>query len=59
MKKKIKDLTREEVDKICNKYVSCDRCPFELLNCSDLRIYLKFQNHLKMLEQEIEVNENE
>lgn len=58
MKKKVKDLTREEVDKICNKYViSCDGCPFELLDCSDLRIYLKFQNHLKMLEQEIEVDE--
>ena len=55
MKKKIKDLTREEVDKICNKYVSCDGCPFELLNCRDLRNYLKFQDHLRILEQEIEV----
>ena len=58
MKKKVKDLTREEFDKICSKYVSsCNGCPFEpLYNCRTLREYLRFQDHLKMLEQEIEVD---
>ena len=58
MKKKIKDLTREEFDKICEKYDnSCYGCPFKhLYNCRDLRDYLKSQDHLKMLEEEIEVD---
>lgn len=61
MKKKVKDLTREEFDKICDKYnVSCDGCPFQpIYHCRDLRNYLKFQDHLRMLEQEIEVLEND
>lgn len=29
MKKKIKDLTREERNKLCNKYDDCSHCPFK------------------------------
>lgn len=58
MKKKAKDLTREEFDKICDKYIiSCCGCPFNHMHhCRDLRNYLKFQDQLRMLEQEIEVD---
>ena len=61
MKKKVKDLTLEEFDKICSKYDdSCNGCPFKPLNdCEDLRDYLESQDYLRMLEQEIEVDENE
>lgn len=61
MKKKVKDLTREEFDKICSKYVSsCNGCPFQrVYHCRDLRAYLRFQDHLRMLEQEIEVDGDE
>lgn len=29
MKKKLKDFTEEEIDKICDKYIDCKGCPFE------------------------------
>ena len=30
MKKKIKDLTHEEREKICEKHPNCDDCPFDI-----------------------------
>lgn len=61
MKKKVKDLTREEFEKICGKYDdSCNGCPFNHLeSCEDLKDYLSYQDILKTLEQEIEVNYDE
>ena len=60
MKKKAKDLTREEFDNICSKYDdSCNGCPFKPYDCEDLRDYLISQDYLRMLEQEIEVDEDE
>lgn len=60
MKKKIKDLTIEEIVKICNtirkKYGSCFRCPFyELLDNSGLCICSDFK---KCLNEKIEVEED-
>lgn len=61
MKKKVKDLTREEFDNICDKYDnSCDGCPFEHLhNCRDLRDYLTSREWVKFLSREIEVDGDE
>ena len=33
MKKKIKDLTIEEIKKICRKYMDCEACPLDLSPC--------------------------
>lgn len=60
MKKKVKDLTREEFDKICSKYDnSCNGCPLKPLDCEDLLEYLISKDHLRMPEQEIEVDGDE
>ena len=64
MKKKIKDLTIEEYDNICdNAGTCCKCCPFEefdrLYDCRTIKDYIKQRELNKMLEQEIEVKENE
>lgn len=56
MKKKIKDLTVEEVEKICDKQTDCDNCPLDIPSCricmKDITIY-----NIGFLEKEIEVEE--
>ena len=50
MKKKIKDLTLEEFDKICEKYDFCDDCPFyvgEGICLIDLALIWKNKNKNK------------
>lgn len=61
MKKKIKDLTREEFEKICNKYGdTCKDCPFRWMkDCLELEYYLKTKDIEKALEQEIEVEDSD
>jgi hypothetical protein len=61
MKKKIKDMTREEFKKMCDKYdSSCTGCPLSWMNdCFGLRDYLKAHEMEKALEQEIEVEDDE
>lgn len=64
-KKKIKDLTEEDVDKICDKYGECNKkCPLYTLplldccsNCYETIQELKKQH--KKLKKEIKVEENE
>lgn len=57
MKKKVKNLTRNEFKKICNTYDdNCKGCPFAWMkDCLELEYYLKTQDIDKALEQEIEV----
>ena len=65
MKKKIKDLTLEEFDKICDKYfiyniwenVECPNCPFNNKECTNIRIYLCIRDKYD-LEQEMEVGDD-
>lgn len=61
MKKKVKDLTREEFDKICAKQdSSCCGCTFnQIHNCRSLRDYLTSREWVKFLNQEIEVDGDE
>ena len=61
MKKKIKDFTREEFKKMCEKYDdTCEGCPLSWMsNCFDLRDYLKAHKMEKVLDQEIEVEDDE
>lgn len=61
MKKKIKDLTLEEIDKICNN-TGCGRCP--LFFCEDCHYNNVCLNEdlgglYSFLNKEIEVEENE
>lgn len=57
MKKRIKDLTLEESNKICDKYKDCSVC---VLGSLDLyRIDCKWLSLDGYGEQEIEVEENE
>lgn len=63
MKKKIKDLTFEEFETICNKNLNldndCKNCPFkDLHSCISIRTYLavKEENYLN---KEIEVDLDE
>lgn len=60
MKKKIKDMTREEFNEMCSKYPSnCEECPVNWMHdCGALRDYLKAHEIEKALEQEIEVEED-
>ena len=52
IKKKIKDLTQEECEKICKEYSSCVYCPLlETIKCVEYRE--------ESLEVEIEVKEND
>ena len=55
MKKKIKDLTWEEANKICDKQHSCSMCP---LYC-DIELCLKDLMAEEKLEQEIEVEDDD
>lgn len=57
-KKKIKDLTIEETEKICSKY-DCRKCPLSLnqyKNCMKNVIY-NLNNFKEYLEKEIEVED--
>jgi len=59
MKKKIKDLTDEECQKICDKYHNCDICPlYGIAACLTIGIHipLKFVS-AEDLEREVEVDE--
>lgn len=47
MIKKIKDLTKEDIEKICDNYWSCRKCP----------LYNPIGLHDCILEEEIEVDE--
>ena len=60
MKKKIKDMTREEFNDMCNTFPSnCKGCPLEwMTNCYTIRDYLKAHEMEKALEQEVEVKED-
>ena len=55
MKKKIKDLTREERLKICDKYVheGCEHCPFLLFTFREQSSYC-VHHILNVLEREVE-----
>ena len=55
MKKKIKDLTLEEIANICKTYAGCTHCPLEIKN------YRLCKHHIlgKYGEQEIEVEDND
>lgn len=63
MKKKIKDLTMEEFDKICDKYytynlwdyVECKNCPFYDKNCTIIRTFLHMKEKYNL---EIEVEDD-
>lgn len=64
MKKKIKDLTIEEYNNICeNTGPCCKGCPFKefdrLFNCGTIKDYIKQRELNKILEQEIEVEEDD
>ena len=63
MKKKVKDLTIEEYDKICDSRGNCVGCPFEqfdkISDCRVIKDYIKQRELNKMLEQEIEVEEDD
>ena len=55
MKKKIKDLTKKEAEKICGKSTGCDECPLDIRSwnfCMKNVIYNK-----ELLEKEVEVEE--
>ena len=58
MKKKIKDLTLEELNEICTKYDGCKGCPFQEIDCEYLSEYFILKEQ-KILEQEIEVEDDE
>lgn len=55
MKKKIKDLTFEELFKLCEKYESCDKCPYSYSNiyCKLSPEYLPAKEEI--FEQEVEL----
>lgn len=62
MKKKIKDLTLKEYDKICGKITDCKGCPFEefdkIYDCRAIKNYIKQRELNKILEDEIEVEDD-
>lgn len=49
MKKKIKDLTREDITNICDKYWNCQQCP----------LYNPYGLEDCILEQEVEIDESD
>lgn len=54
MKKKIKDLTLEEINKVCDKYLYCAQCPM----FHNYTFCIKREEWLRAyLEQEVEVDE--
>lgn len=60
MLKKIKDLNKEELDKICNKYKCCSPCPLQTDNCNCVYYYVLDKKwYDKKVKEEIEVEENE
>lgn len=54
MKKKIKDLTKEEIEIICNKHGNCFECPLIIYD-RGTRIYCANG----ILSREVEVNESD
>lgn len=61
MKKKIKDLTLKEFDNICDKRKVCKGCPFDefdkISDCREIKNYIKQRELNKILEDEIEVED--
>lgn len=62
MKKKIKDLTFFDLNEICLKAVSCDRCPLHIPDQYSRRICLVARlNHsltqewIELIDQEVEI----
>lgn len=51
MKKKLKYITLEELDRICGKYEECDDCPLYRKLC------LRYSLRLLDLDTEVEVND--
>lgn len=58
IKKKIKDLTKEEAQKICDKHSVCIKCPLDI-NSSKKCMNTIIQNYKKLFEKEIEVPDND
>lgn len=56
-KKKIKNLTNEEVDKICSNYECCENCPLYVRFFRLCKVINYYNNFKKELKQEIEVEE--
>lgn len=56
MKKQIKNLTKEEAEKICNKSGGCDKCPLNFPSCSYCAKNIILFNK-EDLKKEIEVEE--
>lgn len=62
VKKKIKDLTKEEAEKICNKHYVCNECPLDIyFSVSSKRYCIKniIQSYKEDLEREIEVEDSD
>ena len=58
MIKKIKDLTYDEIDDICNNHPFCDKCPFATYNKNNFTCLAKILDIpylVKALEEEVEV----
>lgn len=69
-KKKIKNLTKEELESICNKHHYCDTCPLEIkvdgLKQQDYSICIKhaielihLEDYIKRIDLEIEVEDED
>lgn len=63
MKKKVKDLTMKEFRNICDSRQKCEGCPFEeydnIADCRNIRTYIAQRELKKVLNQEVEVEEDE
>lgn len=59
MLKKIKDLTKEELESICDKYEYCKTCPLKIKgSCYCMIVYLCTKEKIeKKLENEVEVED--
>ena len=55
VKKKIKDLTMKEAEKICDNSRGCDECPLDVCNCS--YCMKNVIENKELLEKEVEVEE--
>lgn len=53
MKKKIKDLTMKEAEKICGNSTGCDICPLDVPSCS--YCMKNVIENKELLEKEVEV----
>lgn len=60
MKKKIKDLTIKECDKICNKQPYCSVCPLRYENyCRYEKLMVDEEEKAFNLEREVEIDESD